>query len=125
MTEASFGSRKKNPNERGEGDISHLSLDSVNVSTVGEAIAFCNFEGKKKCARGKDVNQTLKWLNKNFDSKKAEEWKGKISVFNSTYKDSLGRYVYPGVMLVGNEFIITKHIIGDSWTTFHRLVIEK
>lgn len=123
MPEAAFDPKEANLRESGTGDISHLSHDDVSVSNIGEAIAFCNFEGGKNCARD-GVNRTLKWLNQNFNSAEAEKWKGKLSVFNSTYME-FGKHVYLAIALVGGEFIIVKQNLDTLWTEHHRLVIEK
>lgn len=124
MPEAAFDSKKRDLHESGAEDISHLSLESVGVSDVGKAIAFCNFEGGKNCAYWEDAERTRKWLNKNFDSKEAEEWKGKLSVFNSTYME-FGKHVYPAIALLGSKFTIVKQNLDSPWTMQHRLVIKK
>lgn len=124
MTEAAFDSKKGSLHESEAEDIFHFSLEIMEVSDVGKAIAFCNFEKGKNCAHWEDADRTLKWLNKNFDSKEAEAWKGKLSVFNSTYME-LGKHVYPAIALMGSEFTIVKQNLDSPWTLQHRLVIEK
>lgn len=112
---------KKPSRQETAGRMPSLQLEEMDVKTVRDAIRSCT--GMKQCAYGKHLHQALTWLNAHPDSKEAEKWKGKISIFNASFKDPIGRTVYAGVAFIGGTFIPIKHELKDTWQSTHRLVL--